>query len=64
MSALLRLPRLGLRPLGLGLSHGTGGGGTPPPDPARRFWLFNSSGVYSQQASPTWDSAVGEVWQK
>lgn len=46
------------------IAHGTGGGGTPPPDPARRFWLFNSSGVYSQQASPTWDSAVGEVWQK
>lgn len=43
---------------------GTGGGSAPPPDPSRRFWLFNSSGVYSQQASPTWDSAVGEVWQK
>lgn len=39
-----------------------GGGGTPPTGD-RRFWLFNSEGVYSKQALPLWDSSGDEVWQ-
>ena len=35
-----------------------------PPDPNRRFWLFNSSGTYNKQPTPTWNKATGEIWDR